>query len=154
MRTTKELLSLTSPEVNFRSKYIKIVGIKSRKFTTRTMKTPKGDLRVLNIRIELNARSQNIVDKIYPIELEIPVDVKNQRKLLANSPIRVYCGCPDFKYRLAYHLNVTSNVIRKKDLGLALTIPPSKSNRSGLCKHLAAALRWVSNKSLRQLLEK
>lgn len=67
-----------------------------------------------------------------------------------NNKIKIYCNCPDFKYRSAYILNKHDSLFLndkvKVELGAALTdAPKSKSATTLLCKHSFAALQWLVN---------
>lgn len=154
MKKTKDLLTTTSPEIVERSRRIKILGIKKKYFVIRKIPVKGSVLPVLHLHLNLEVRSASVEDKLYPIELEIPVDLNRMVKKLVDHPIRVYCGCPDFKYRIAYYLNQSGNVIRKSALGIALTQEPKREGQVRLCKHLVAALRWVKEKSLNDLLRR
>ena len=68
-----------------------------------------------------------------------------------NNRIKIYCDCPDFKYRSAYILNERKSLFLndkvKNELGSSLTDPPKKGAKTSLlCKHAFAAVQWlVSN---------
>ena len=66
----------------------------------------------------------------------------------SNNKIKIYCNCPDFKYRSAYKLNQHNSLFLndkvKIELGAALSeAPKSKSQTTLLCKHAFAALQWL-----------
>lgn len=65
-----------------------------------------------------------------------------------SNKIKIYCTCPDFKYRSAYILNKRNSLFLndkiKTFLAQSITdAPKSKSSTSLLCKHSYAALHWL-----------
>jgi len=66
----------------------------------------------------------------------------------ADSTVKIYCDCPDFKYRSAYQLNKRNSLFKTPkivtELGPALTDAP-KRGTTLLCKHSFAALSWLMN---------
>lgn len=82
--------------------------------------------------------------KTYTVYIQTPPDFS-----LVNwqgNKIKIYCSCPDFKYRSAYLLNSRKSLFLtptlKSSLGRALTEAP-KRDTTFLCKHAFAAVRWV-----------
>lgn len=68
----------------------------------------------------------------------------------SNNKVKIFCDCPDFKYRSAYLLNkrnsLFSNEKVKTLLGQSLSdAPKSKTKTTLLCKHSYAALQWLIN---------
>ena len=63
-----------------------------------------------------------------------------------SNPCKIYCNCPDFKFRCAYTLAQRGGLfVNEKiriELGQALTDKPKRSP-SYLCKHSYAALNWL-----------
>lgn len=63
-----------------------------------------------------------------------------------SNPCKIYCNCPDFKFRCAYTLAQRGGLfINEKiriELGQAITDKP-KRKPSYLCKHSYAALNWL-----------
>jgi hypothetical protein len=64
--------------------------------------------------------------------------------------VKIYCNCPDFKYRSAYILNERKSLFlndkTKTELGPSLTDSPKKGAKTSfLCKHAYAALSWLVN---------
>ncbi len=62
--------------------------------------------------------------------------------------VKIYCDCPDFKYRSAYILNERKSLFLndkvRNELGSALTETPKRGAKTSLlCKHAFAALQWV-----------
>lgn len=62
--------------------------------------------------------------------------------------IKIYCDCPDFKYRSAYVLNkrnsLFDNDMSRSGLGQAINdAPTGKRGTTLLCKHAFAAVQWV-----------
>jgi len=154
--TTQELIKVTDPRVKFRAKTQSIIVMRllKSKVIVRTME--KDGRRFLTPHIEVRLDVKGVTDR-YEVHLQIPIDIRNKRKLLARYPIRVYCSCPDFKYRRAYVLKLHRNLIARKVLGLALIEPPLITNplmRPGVCKHVLVALRWIKRRSLSWLLGK
>jgi len=100
---------------------------------------------------------------------EIPVDfiIKNSKEIVANvknkyrceivktdknsnwnsdTPVKVYCSCPDFQFRWAYVLDKHRALLHPESFVLE---PPKEKNpgmRIGACKHLAAVARQLLNK--------
>lgn len=68
-----------------------------------------------------------------------------------SNKVKIYCDCPDFKYRSAYILNQHNSLFlndrTKLELGSAISdAPKGKAGTTLLCKHAFAALNWlVSN---------
>ena len=65
-----------------------------------------------------------------------------------NNHVRIYCGCPDFKYRSAYALGQRNSLFlngrTQSDLGDSWkTAGTGKAGQSLLCKHAFAALNWL-----------
>jgi len=64
------------------------------------------------------------------------------------NPCKVFCSCPDFKFRSAYTLKQRGGLLVndkiKLELGQALSDKP-KREPSLLCKHSYAALTWLVN---------
>lgn len=62
------------------------------------------------------------------------------------NPCKIFCNCPDFKFRCAYLLNQRDGLLLnsqiKLELGQALTDKP-KRTPSYLCKHSYAAVSWL-----------
>lgn len=68
----------------------------------------------------------------------------------ASNKVKIFCDCPDFKYRSAYILNKRNSLFINEKiktlLGQSLSdAPKSKSKTSLLCKHSFAALQWLIN---------
>ena len=63
-----------------------------------------------------------------------------------SNPCKIYCNCPDFKFRCAYTLAQRGGLfVNEKiriELGQAMTDKP-KRKPSYLCKHSYAALNWL-----------
>jgi len=154
--TTEELIKFTDPRVKLRAKTQNIAVIRLIKSKIIVRATRKNGVKYWVPHVELLLEMRGVTD-IYQVHLHIPADIANKRKLLAKQPIRVYCSCPDFKYRRAYVLKLHKNLIQRKALGLALIEPPLIRNpmfRPGTCKHVLVALRWVRRKSLSWLLRR
>ena len=154
--TTKELIKSTDRRVKARAAYQKILVMRilSSKVIVRTIQRENRRYPVPHIELRLEVRG---LSGIYQVHLQIPIDIKNKRKLLENYPIKVYCSCPDFKYRRAYVLKLHRNLITRKALGLALVEPPLIRNPfmiPGTCKHVLVALRWIRRRSLMWLLSR
>lgn len=68
----------------------------------------------------------------------------------AGNQIRIFCGCPDFKYRSAYQLDKRDSLFlngkTKSILGDGYKEEPSgKRGTTTLCKHAYAAVNWLLN---------
>jgi len=63
-----------------------------------------------------------------------------------SNPCKIYCNCPDFKFRCAYTLGQRGGLFVNEririELGQAMTDKP-KRQPSYLCKHSYAALEWL-----------
>ena len=58
-----------------------------------------------------------------------------------NTPVKVYCSCPDLQFRWAYVLDKHKALLHPEQFVLE---PPKEKNpgmRTGACKHLAAVAR-------------
>ena len=65
-----------------------------------------------------------------------------------NNKVKVYCSCPDFKYRSAYLLEKHDSLFSNDKIKIALSesmlnAPKSKTKTTLLCKHSFAALNWL-----------
>ena len=65
-----------------------------------------------------------------------------------NNKVKVYCSCPDFKYRSAYLLEKHNSLFINDKTKLALSesmlnAPKSTTKTTLLCKHSFAALNWL-----------
>lgn len=65
-----------------------------------------------------------------------------------NNRVKIYCSCPDFKYRSAYVLEKRNSLFTndriKTALGSAMVDAPKGKHRTSLlCKHAFAALSWL-----------
>ena len=60
---------------------------------------------------------------------------------------KIYCGCPDFKFRCAYWLYQANSLFVNSrirlELGQSITDKPKKAAGLSLCKHSIAALSWL-----------
>ena len=71
---------------------------------------------------------------------------EKKKKNWEDNDCKIFCGCPDFKFRSAYWLYqkgalFVNNRIRI-EVGLAIT-DKQKSKKSNLCKHSYAAHQWL-----------
>lgn len=76
----------------------------------------------------------------YTVLLEVRPSFDPKRFL--ENKVRVFCSCPDFKYRVAYYLNKHDGVLLIKStethLGIALSEVPTRRDLTPACKHLYA----------------
>ena len=84
----------------------------------------------------------------YNVYLQIDPDFNLSKS--DSNPIKVYCGCADFKYRSAYELGRRGSLFlssrTKSDLGDAYkTAGTGKRGKTLLCKHAYAAVNWLLN---------
>lgn len=101
-------------------------------------------LKVLYVTLKLNVVSDTGNAHTVFITLDPDFDENNWER----NRIKLYCGCRDFMYRSAYHLNkrnsLFDNELIKIKLGKAITeAPKGKSSTTSICKHSYAAIRWV-----------
>jgi hypothetical protein len=104
----------------------------------------KMNIKVAYLTLKLNVTSDTGNTHTVFIQLDPDYDASN----LMGNKIRVYCDCPDFKYRSAYLLgkrdSLFSNDHTQIRLGAALTdIPKGKKGVTLLCKHSFAAIQWL-----------
>lgn len=70
----------------------------------------------------------------------------DERRFLSNK-VQVFCTCADFKYRAAYNLNKSDNLVKVKatedHLGIALTQKPTRVMTTPCCKHIYACLNHL-----------
>jgi len=127
------------------------------------------DLKVEYIKTENIIRKMSLLDKIFRIFKRGPklIYYKIVRyKVISNSgnsytvlikinpgfdikqflknKVEVFCTCDDFKYRAAYELNKTDNLVKIKatleHLGIAVTKAPTRVATTPICKHIFAVL--------------
>ena len=83
--------------------------------------------------------------KTYPVKIQLLYDPFGN--LIEAGKIKVYCGCPDFKFGCAYVLNNHEALFKSEktdiDLGPAITTAPKRKRDGILCKHSYAALRYL-----------
>lgn len=64
-----------------------------------------------------------------------------------SNKVKIYCSCPDFKYRSAYILDKRGSLFKNDrinvSLGAATSISPKKLQTTLLCKHAFSALQWL-----------
>ena len=83
----------------------------------------------------------NVEDK-YRCEIS---KADNSKGWAADTPVKVFCSCPDFQFRWAYVLYEHSTLLHPDSFVLE---PPKKTNpgmKLGACKHLNAVARELLN---------
>lgn len=101
-------------------------------------------IKVYYITLKLNVVSGTGGSHTVFIQLEPDFSLGNW----PNNQVRIFCDCPDFKFRSAYILDKRDSLFAndriKILLGQSLTDAPSKNARtSTLCKHSYAAITWL-----------
>jgi hypothetical protein len=90
------------------------------------------------VRYKVTSNSGNIYTVL--IKVSPGFDTKQFMK----NKVEVFCTCADFKYRAAYELNQTDNLVlikaTKEHLGIAITQAPTKVVTTPICKHIFAVL--------------
>lgn len=90
------------------------------------------------VRYEVKSNSGNTY--IVMIKVSPGFNLQNFYK----NKVQVFCTCADFKYRAAYELSKSENLIEipatKEHLGIALTQAPTKVMTTPICKHVFAVI--------------
>lgn len=78
----------------------------------------------------------------------IELDPKDTKDKFLRSTVKLYCSCNDFKYRSAYILNKSGNLVRSPNLDERLTKsaleqPPRLMEPSKMCKHIYAIVGYI-----------
>lgn len=93
--------------------------------------------------LKLSVTSSSGNSYIVFIKLNPDYDMSNW----ADNKIKVYCSCPDFKFKSSYNLARRNSLFLtdriKINLGQALTTAPKTIKPSPICKHGFAAINWV-----------
>jgi hypothetical protein len=105
-------------------------------------KSPRRQVFYITFKFQVKSDTGNI-HNVY-IQVDPDFDLKRGG---ANN-VRVYCRCPDFKYRSAYILGQRDSLFlngrTKSDLGDAWkTAGRGKAGHTFLCKHAYASLKWL-----------
>ena len=107
--------------------------LKKIKYTARARRKLK--LKVLDFKIY----SERELQEMYYVSIATP-----DTKLTANSPLKIYCSCPDFRYTFAYVLYKHDALLYENEFPDEFkTIPPKKRNPYQIpfaCKHVYTVL--------------
>ena len=105
-------------------------------------KSPRRQVFYITFKFQVKSDTGNI-HSVY-----IQVDPDFDLNKGGSNHVRIYCGCPDFKYRSAYtlgqHNSLFLNGRTQSDLGDSWkTAGKGKAGQSLLCKHAFASLTWL-----------
>jgi len=94
----------------------------------------------------------------YRVVFAFPLDGTDSiKKMTASSKTRIGCNCPDFLYRQAYLFNKTKNLYNPSSYGLAIKLPPVRTNpqyKKRICKHLKMVWKIIRDLKLTELYSK
>jgi len=79
--------------------------------------------------------------------IEVQMDTK---RLTPDSNVKVYCSCPDFKFRCAYPLSLEGALLNPNRFQLT---PANKTNPNNImkaCKHLHTFMKLEMERKLRE----
>ncbi|MEM4675204.1 MAG: hypothetical protein QXM12_02830 [Nitrososphaerota archaeon] len=109
----------------------------------------------INIPFRVGSEEGNSYQVIFSVAPDAGVERLSQ--ILENGYTKVYCNCPDFKFRLAYALQKRYQIVLPHpDLKLALTLPPRSTNpwlKTRLCKHTIMVYRILQKYKITELIE-
>lgn len=91
------------------------------------------------VRYQVKSDSGNVYTVLFKIPPGFDIN-----KFYTNR-VEVFCTCPDFKYRAAYNLNQSNNLLlikaTREHLGdEPLTVKPTKVMTTPICKHIYACI--------------
>lgn len=109
----------------------------------------------INIPFRVESREGGRYQVIFSVAPDAGVERLGQ--ILENGHTKVYCSCPDFKFRLAYALQRRYRIVLPHPkLKLALTLPPRSTNpqlKTRLCKHTIMVYRILQRYKITELIE-
>lgn len=93
----------------------------------------------------------------YPVEVVVAMNAAVVKKPaeLVRRRLKVYCGCPAFKYYTARALHKANNAVYKRQLGIAWSQDAPIRNPTHtpyICKHIVAVKNLLSKRSIKAMM--